>query len=997
MARAPVKELQVDEVIRPVANPVDTGFRTPALADGGADNLRSLAQGLAKFDKGVSSLLAERQADQDKADAAQAEVDFHRNNQVGYAKAVEQGLIPAYASKAYMNSWKETEGRNFGNQLTERFNAAYAEWGGKDSEDPAAFDTFLSGFLSQNLPEGTDPQILAGLRPQLRQMVEGGTSRYIADKDKAIKHKAETATVAGAQQGVTASRQKGLEKGQVDYDEMFSGIDAAREKGLKVGMTAEKLDPQIMDMVSTEAVKAGGLEGKRILGYLDRKVPGKDYTFAQTPYGRELKVKTLDAIDTKMRQDVKEGKALQKEKDDKEKQDLTRRAIESLIADPDKPVDDEILKRGSTLDGDFRVSVMRWQETIRSNKASGNRKGLLDLNTAILNGEGMGAVKAALDYGVITSKEELVQAYKLVQDVEKAAPDIADALKGQQIEELFKTIKANTSSKNDLTNPFAPVSPAGLQAQHDLRMAVLQWARENPADAKDPIKREEAISKIGQQILSRITRADTVGEAKYNRQGFEQQPNAYTQPRATDPATGDRKTPFDAAAPGTPPASQPAQPQAPQSQELAPPLSRGAPAQQAAAPASNPKAASAWYDSLPLDTKTAFSSAAAQAKVPFNEYLQRTYEAGIKAGTITVQPSGAAPKAAQPQAAAPTQTTTPAAQPTQVVQPTAADAQGMLPVDAGSVGTSIMEAIRSPADFMSWLAGGGGGANSVKQPGAMDAVRSALGSIQSPADFARWLMGQSNPQADLPAPGAVPAEGTAPGLIQPAAYRPDEVSQPVDETEKVGNEVVLEVQKAIQAALANPKYKSKGNYALSTIKDDALAARLLDFVAGPESNGNYNAVWGKANSNVDLSKFTLDEILKRQQQTVAQGGQSATGRYQFIRKTLLGLKKTLGLSGTEMFTPELQDNLAMQLLRQRGLEEFRAGKLPVEKFANNLAHEWASLPLLSPVTDKKTGRVRQVGESAYSGDGLNKAHVTPGQTVAALLGEDQPQRKKTKS
>lgn len=973
MARAPVRSIEVDERLRPTASPVDTGFKTPALADGGASNLQSLAQGLRKFDAGLNDLLTNREAEQAKLDAAQAETDFHKNNQDGYAKAVEKGLIPAYASKAYMQSYKETEGRNLGTQLQERFNSDYAEWNGKDSEDPQAYQKWSTDWLTRNLPEGTDPQVLVGLRPQLRTIVEGGSTRYQTDKDKLIKHKAETATVTEADGAVTGARKDGIEKGQVDFEALYTKLDGIRSSGLARGMTEAGLDPKFIDMVVSQGVTAGGSDGKKIIAYLDRKVPGKDYTFAQTPYGRDAKQKAIDAIDTKMRTTVREAKQLQTEKDKKEKEDLTRQGIEALIANPDAPIPDGILERGSRIDGSFKVDMMRYQETIRSNKQSGNRKGLLDLNNAIINGEGMGAVKAALDYGVITSKDELVAAYKLVQEVEKAQPDVSEALKGQQVQSIFDTIKLNTTDKDNLNNPFgvSGLSPAGLQAQHDVRMAILKWAQVNPNDAKDPIKLQEAISKIGAAVVGRISRPDQ-GPAQYDRSGFTQEPNPYVPSAAPSNPQGPAQTPFTAA-----------QPQAPASapQELVPPLARSQPqAAQPAAPApqasqpqasADPAAAQKWYDTLPSDAKVAFSKRAAEANVPFADYLSRTYATGVSTGRI------------KPLPAAPTASTPPQAS-QEAVQPQSAPqaAQG-----GGGLVQTVTDALRSPADFISWLQTQSGPPGA--QPSVIDAARNAMSAIRSPADFARWLTGAYDPRADLPAEGAAPASSTPTegGFVIPAGQAPsDQPYEDVDgEVAKVGEETVQAVQKAIQDALTNPSYKpKKGTFTLSTIKNDELANRLADFVAGPESNGNYNAVWGKANSKTDLSKFTVSEILARQKATQNQGGQSATGRYQIIRKTLVGLVKTMGLSGEEKFTPELQDQMFMTLATQRGLEDYRSGKITLEKFANNLAHEWASLPLLTPVKDKKTGRVRQPGESAYSGDGLNKAHVTTGQVKEAL-------------
>ncbi len=148
---------------------------------------------------------------------------------------------------------------------------------------------------------------------------------------------------------------------------------------------------------------------------------------------------------------------------------------------------------------------------------------------------------------------------------------------------------------------------------------------------------------------------------------------------------------------------------------------------------------------------------------------------------------------------------------------------------------------------------------------------------------------------------------------------------------------------------------------LADLDGDEGAAKLLDFVSGPESGGNYNAVYGNADSSDDLSKYSLDDIIGRGSQGKAS---SATGRYQFITGTLKGLKEELGLSGSEKFTPQLQDKLGLALLKRRGLDDWRSGRIDDKTFAANIAQEWAGLP--NPTT----------GKSAYDGDGLNKSGVS---------------------
>jgi conjugal transfer mating pair stabilization protein TraG len=144
----------------------------------------------------------------------------------------------------------------------------------------------------------------------------------------------------------------------------------------------------------------------------------------------------------------------------------------------------------------------------------------------------------------------------------------------------------------------------------------------------------------------------------------------------------------------------------------------------------------------------------------------------------------------------------------------------------------------------------------------------------------------------------------------------------------------------------------------------------LDFVARPESGGNYNAILGNAkNQTVKLTDMTLSEVAAFQRDMVKQGKESgAVGKYQIIGSTLQGLIKEMNLDpATDKFTPELQDRMAMQLLERRGFAQWKAGKLSDEEFANRVAQEWAGLPV---VTGSKAGR------SYYAGVGSNKAGVS---------------------
>lgn len=147
---------------------------------------------------------------------------------------------------------------------------------------------------------------------------------------------------------------------------------------------------------------------------------------------------------------------------------------------------------------------------------------------------------------------------------------------------------------------------------------------------------------------------------------------------------------------------------------------------------------------------------------------------------------------------------------------------------------------------------------------------------------------------------------------------------------------------------------------------------FLDFVAWPESRGRYGAIYGDMEcSDPDLTGMTVSDVL------AWQDGRrfSAAGRYQIIRKTLLSLVETCALSGRERYDAPLQDRLATELLRRRGLDAYLAGRMGPAPFAQSVAREWAALPGVLPP---------HFARSVYAGDGINRALVGVGEYLAAV-------------
>lgn len=162
------------------------------------------------------------------------------------------------------------------------------------------------------------------------------------------------------------------------------------------------------------------------------------------------------------------------------------------------------------------------------------------------------------------------------------------------------------------------------------------------------------------------------------------------------------------------------------------------------------------------------------------------------------------------------------------------------------------------------------------------------------------------------------------------------------------------------------------------------AAILLDFLADFESNGDYDIIYGNHQKALGhpITTMMIDVLLAAQKVWGRQWGSSAAGRYQIMQQTLQGLKMSLKLSGMELFSPDMQDRLAYQLLKQRSYASFATGAIDAVQFARKMAQEWASLPVLAQTQGAHRNIAR--GETFYAGDRLNRALVSPEKFEAIL-------------
>ena len=140
--------------------------------------------------------------------------------------------------------------------------------------------------------------------------------------------------------------------------------------------------------------------------------------------------------------------------------------------------------------------------------------------------------------------------------------------------------------------------------------------------------------------------------------------------------------------------------------------------------------------------------------------------------------------------------------------------------------------------------------------------------------------------------------------------------------------------------------------------------QLLSLIARAEAgSAGYDAVQygARIRPTKPPTQMTLGEIYAWIAATPGQP--HAIGRYQFIPSTLRRVAQVRGFGPETRFTPGVQDALALVLLEDAGLADFRAGRLGRVTFMRNLAKIWAGLPLPN-------------GKSYYEGHAGNSATMS---------------------
>ena len=145
-----------------------------------------------------------------------------------------------------------------------------------------------------------------------------------------------------------------------------------------------------------------------------------------------------------------------------------------------------------------------------------------------------------------------------------------------------------------------------------------------------------------------------------------------------------------------------------------------------------------------------------------------------------------------------------------------------------------------------------------------------------------------------------------------------------------------------------------------------IKSEILDAVYEAESNSNYDQ-WHLNAKNVPekpLTEMTVEEIMRYQGNN--KGPAAGAGQIKF--DTLQYLIDYGTIQPTDVFTVETQDKAHSRLLDRRGFQSWVSGEMSNTDFGQNVAKEYAGIPLLAD--EKVNGVLRTRGSSRYGGSNV---------------------------
>lgn len=565
MARPATPDVRITEALQPTASPLGI-YDRPAQPE--PSPLHGVAQALASVSSDLDAWANRKRTEQMQEDRIQGAAAAANATADGWAEGVRTDQIPANKSPWYTQGYKQAMGAAAGYQLEAKVGAAWDDWGDKYSGDPASFDKWYRD-TTTGLVKTTDPWVLKGLMPHMQEL----HNRYFDKWQKAQTQNAEYTAQAGytalAASKIDDAVQDSIQDQEgLNIESLGASLDAVRDAGYKSGMKAEKIDQALIDSITTQALTHRNGD---LLALLDRKST-TGVSLADTPYGRDQKMKTEDSL-VSLNNRLTNEEYTRQQREQKAAANLAiAKVYDSIIKDPSAPVDDKLINAILPVHPEFKKNIMEWQDAVIKHQVQDDPRQVSKVFSDILSGGGdpYDKIRQANLEGVLRDPQNMQQALTYAATVAKAGQASGGILNSANADNYVKQITL-AGQQPDLPGatrgPFDPIAltDGGRKALNDYRFGLLVWSSQNPKAT--PLEINDFAAKLGESILKGFSRgADGVSKDYTSPPSTQQMGVPKTAPLTIDQAPAAAKAVLDRVTGG----QQPQAPQAPAPQPQAP-------------------------------------------------------------------------------------------------------------------------------------------------------------------------------------------------------------------------------------------------------------------------------------------------------------------------------------------------------------------------------------------------------------------------------------------
>lgn len=167
-----------------------------------------------------------------------------------YAEAVKAGTLKFGENPFAQKAYREQIGRNTGLRLSSELERAYLEWDGKDNDDPAAVQEFISGFIAEQTEDISDTEVITGLQSTLATTVN---NLQVKHRSYTVDRVA-TGYAEGIQTELMSLAGDALVGGTPDTTVWNAGVDAIKAEAVTLGLPRSKVDELVIQAVAAKAL-----------------------------------------------------------------------------------------------------------------------------------------------------------------------------------------------------------------------------------------------------------------------------------------------------------------------------------------------------------------------------------------------------------------------------------------------------------------------------------------------------------------------------------------------------------------------------------------------------------------------------------------------------------------------------------------------------------------------------------------------------------------------